>query len=38
VIDNLASETNMPISYSGRAIDKSKDDVWVEFPYEQWWL
>ena len=38
VVDNLASQTNMPIAYSGRTIDKSKEDVWIEFPYEQWWL
>ena len=37
VVDNLSSECNLPIAYSGMTIDKSREDVWVEFPYESWW-
>lgn len=37
VVDNLSSECNLPISYHGMSIDKSREDIWVNFPYESWW-
>jgi hypothetical protein len=35
--DNLASESNISTSYVGEEINKSEQDVWIEFPYESWW-
>lgn len=37
VVDNLASKCNVKMDFTGLEIDKSKEDVWVEFPYESWW-
>ena len=35
--DNLASKSSIGASYVGEEIDKSDDDVWIDFPYESWW-
>lgn len=37
VVDNLASKCNVKMDYSGMEINKSERDVWVDFPYEEWW-
>lgn len=37
VVDNLSSEFSRAVDYCGLEIDKSKEDVWVEFPWENWW-
>jgi hypoxanthine phosphoribosyltransferase len=37
VVDNLTSDCKVSMSYSGIEINKELDDVWVEFPYENWW-
>ena len=37
LVDNLASKCSVKMDFVGLEIDKSKDDVWVEFPYETWW-
>lgn len=37
VVDNLASKCVVGMDYFGVEIDKSENDVWVEFPYENWW-
>jgi hypoxanthine phosphoribosyltransferase len=37
VVDNLASNANIKMSYSAYEINKADKDVWVEFPYETWW-
>jgi xanthine phosphoribosyltransferase len=37
VVDNLASKCNVKMDYCGLEINKAEDDVWVEFPYENWW-
>lgn len=37
VIDNLASQCNVGVYYTGMEINKAEDDVWIEFPYEEWW-
>jgi len=25
------------MNYFGMEIDKAKEDIWVDFPYETWW-
>jgi xanthine phosphoribosyltransferase len=37
IIDNLASKCNVKMDYCGKEINKSEQDVWIEFPYEEWW-
>lgn len=37
VVDNLASKCNTKMNYVGMEINKAEEDVWVEFPYENWW-
>ena len=37
VIDNLASKCNVKMDYFGEEINKAEEDVWIEFPYEEWW-
>lgn len=36
IVDNEASSFN--INYSGVDINKANKDVWVVFPWEEWWL
>lgn len=37
LVDNLASNCVREVDYCGLEINKAEDDVWVEFPYEEWW-
>ena len=37
VIDNITSDTGNIIKYVGTTIDKSIENMWVEFCYENWW-
>lgn len=37
IVDNLTSNAEIPISYSALDINKSEDDIWINFPYEDWW-
>lgn len=37
VVDNLASKCGVKMDYSAVEINKADDDVWIEFPYEDWW-
>ena len=37
VVDNLASKSNVKMSYVGKEIRKSSVD-WIVFPYEEWWI
>jgi len=37
VIDNLASECTVKMDYAGMEVNKAEKDVWIEFPYEEWW-
>jgi xanthine phosphoribosyltransferase len=37
VVDNLASKCNVKVDFVGMEINKAEEDVWVEFPYEEWW-
>lgn len=37
IVDNLSSLASLPPTYSAMEINKSEEDVWIDFPYEQWW-
>ena len=37
VVDNLSSKCNYKMDYAGMEINKEENDVWVDFPYEDWW-
>lgn len=37
LVDNLSSDFSKKVDFCGLEIDKSEKDVWVEFPWENWW-
>ena len=37
VVDNLASKCNVKMDYWGIEVNKAENDVWIDFPYEDWW-
>ncbi len=37
IVDNLSSKCNIKMNYAALEINKAEEDVWVEFPYEEWW-
>ena len=37
VVDNLASQCKVKMDYCGIEVNKAEKDVWIEFPYEEWW-
>lgn len=37
LVTNEASEFK-DINYAGHVINKNEDDLWVVFPWEEWWL
>jgi xanthine phosphoribosyltransferase len=37
VVDNLASQSRVKMNYVGIEVNKAEKDVWIEFPYEEWW-
>jgi uncharacterized protein len=37
VVDNLASQCQVKMDYVGMEINKAENNVWVDFPYEDWW-
>ncbi len=37
LIDNLSSKCEVKMDYVGREINKAENDVWVDFPWEDWW-
>ncbi len=37
LVDNLASKCDKGMNYVGTEINKSENDVWVDFPWEDWW-
>ncbi len=38
LVDNQASKCNAKMDYSGMEINKAENDVWVDFPWEDWWV
>jgi hypoxanthine phosphoribosyltransferase len=37
LIDNQASDCEREMDFCGMEINKAEDDVWVDFPWEDWW-
>jgi hypoxanthine phosphoribosyltransferase len=37
IVDNLASKCDVKMDFVGMEVNKAEDDVWVEFPWEDWW-
>lgn len=37
IVDNQASKCDVKMDYSGIEINKAENDVWVDFPWEDWW-
>jgi uncharacterized protein len=37
LVDNQASKCDAKMDYSGMEINKAENDVWVDFPWEEWW-
>jgi hypoxanthine phosphoribosyltransferase len=37
LVDNEASKSKIDISYSAISINKAAQDVWIVFPWEEWW-
>jgi hypoxanthine-guanine phosphoribosyltransferase len=38
LFDNLASKANIKVDYIGEEINKAENNVWIDFPFEDWWL
>ncbi len=37
LVDNLSSECSIKLDYTGMEINKKENDVWIVFPWENWW-
>ena len=37
LVDNLASKCAAKMDFVGMEINKAEKDVWVDFPWENWW-
>jgi hypoxanthine phosphoribosyltransferase len=37
VVENLSSQCQVGMYYVGMEVNKAENDVWIEFPYEDWW-
>jgi uncharacterized protein len=37
IFDNLSSNFKAKIEFFGEEINKAENDVWIDFPYEDWW-
>jgi xanthine phosphoribosyltransferase len=37
LFDNLSSKAKVSMDFVGEEIDKAENDVWIDFPYEDWW-
>ena len=38
MFDNLASNCKVSMDFVGEEINKAENDVWIDFPYEDWWI
>jgi uncharacterized protein len=38
LVDNLSSLSTVKMDYSGVEINKTEKDIWVVFPWEEWWI
>jgi xanthine phosphoribosyltransferase len=37
VVDNLASQCEVKIDYAAMEVNKAENNVWIDFPWEDWW-
>lgn len=37
IVDNLSSQCGVAMNYWGMEVNKAENNVWIEFPYEEWW-
>jgi len=37
IFDNLASDANVKMDFVGEEINKAEQNVWIDFPFEEWW-
>ena len=37
LVDNESSKSEIPVSYSAVDLNKAEQDVWIVFPWEEWW-
>lgn len=37
LVDNLSSNCNVKMDFVGMEINKAEKDVWIDFPWEDWW-
>jgi len=37
LLDNESSKSELDINYSAVTINKADEDVWIVFPWEDWW-
>ena len=37
LVDNESSKSEIPVSYSAVDINKAVQDLWIVFPWEEWW-
>lgn len=37
LVDNEASKSELKINYSAIDLNKAEEDVWIVFPWEDWW-
>jgi hypoxanthine phosphoribosyltransferase len=37
LVDNEASKSKLNVSYSAVDLNKAEQDVWIVFPWEDWW-
>jgi uncharacterized protein len=38
VVDNLSSKCDVKMDFWGIEVNKAEDDVWIDFPYENFWM
>jgi xanthine phosphoribosyltransferase len=38
IFDNLASKADVKMDFVGREINKAENNVWIDFPFEDWWV
>jgi xanthine phosphoribosyltransferase len=37
LVDNESSKSTLDVNYSAVAVNKADNDVWIVFPWEEWW-
>ena len=37
LVDNEASTSELNVSYSAIGLNKAEEDLWIVFPWEDWW-